>query len=321
MNNRVQKYLLSITAMISGLCLAVPGNAQAEEAVTTVMQASARAGIGYLGSASVRGVDSKLDGHFHRANIDFVKARGRDWRFGFGLQTLLVNADWSAPIPVAGNLITPYEKIDEFGLSAFGFYALNERWGVQSFGSLSFARGYQGTGIEAMSLSKTDTYNVGVLLTYAVNPQLRISAGVIAGTRLEQSDLFIPVFSVRYTANEHWTIRLFEASGIDNLDIAGVDYDVSGDGRLRVSGSVQWANYSVGLGTLRDATGRRVAVEDRAYRLLLGLTYTFPRGLFLQPYAGYDAHRTMRFMSDRVELADYRLRNGWLIGVNGGLRF
>lgn len=308
--------LTAVLAVASSTLMAQNTAVESDSHLTT-----ARVGLGYLSAASVRGTASEVDGHFMRANVDFTRMSGRDWRFGIGVQTILADLSWSAPIMVDGTAVVPFEKIDEFGISANGFYALNQRWGILGFGSIGFARGYQGSGIEAISLSRTDTYNVGALLAYSVNPRLRISGGFIGGTRLEQSDLFIPVFSVRYRANDHWTLRLFEASGIDNLDIAGVDYDVHGDRRIVVSGSVQWANYSIGLGTLNDFSGRNLALEDRAYRVLVGASYTTQRGLFVQPYVGHDVYRTMKFVNAGQTLENYRLRNGWIVGVNAGLRF
>ncbi len=282
-------------------------------------QMELKAGAGYSFPGSLRG-GAEVEGEYFSAKAEASHAQGRDWRATIGVGSLRWNADWSAPVDIGVAVERPFDRVEKIALDGSLSYRIDERLGAVGFGGIGWARARGSAALAPLARSKGDTYTLGAVVTYQARPDLTLSGGLLFATALEDSDLLIPVVAVRYRHDDHWTLRLFDASGIGNLDIFAVDYAPRGDASLRYSLSAQWANESYLLGRRPDG-GRRVAVEDRAYRLLAGATWEVGDGFFLQPYLGYDLYRKLKFLSAKETLASHRVRDGWVAGLNAGWRF
>jgi hypothetical protein len=314
-----------IALIVAGLILVGQGVNAIEEPVGPQglrWDYEARAGVGYYFPGKLKGTDAEVKGAFIRGSASATISQDRDFRATFGVDSTQWYANWSAPIQYGNANGEPFDRVEQVGVRGSVFYRLSEDFSLGGFGNISLAKGYSPQGLNSVKRTQGDTFTLGSVLIYQVNPQLSVSAGVMYSSQLEESNLLIPIFAVRYRHNPHWSFNLFDVSGIDNFDIFRADYDPSGDRKLVVSGSVQWANQSYIVGRfIEPGNNSRLAVEDRAYRLLLGATMNFDRGFYVQPYVGYDLYRKMKFISREQTLNSYRIRQGWVVGLNVGAKF
>lgn len=315
--------MIQSKVFISTACAILLGTSaiNAQPAVDDGWEWDATAGAGYYGKGSLRGTGSDVDGAFLNGEISASGTTANNWRISSSLSFARWEADFSEPINFGPATGRPFDLAEEFGVSASAFYRIDDKWSFGAFGDITWARAVGAPALSQPSWSQSDTQTIAMAAIYNWTQQLSLTFGVLYSSSLEDDDLLVPILGLRYRHSDALTLRVLDASGIFDLDLIAIDYQPVGEQDIHYSFSLQWANDDYRLGGLTDGSGRRVAVADEAFRLLASATWTVSDRLALTPYAGYDFRRDMEFISNEDTLADFRVRNSWILGIQAAFAF
>ncbi|GEM_PF-4912780 len=164
--------------------------------------ATASIGAAYNFAAEYDGADGEASVLYAGASVDVSHVVNDELRLSFGLQYLAAEwefDDFDGFIPGLDD-DDPFGTLHDVGLSVGAGYRFNDEW--SAFGSFGVNAAFE-DGAEL-----TDSITVSGVLgaAYQLNADVTLGFGVIAATRLEDTDIVLPTFAFNWQIDERWSL-------------------------------------------------------------------------------------------------------------------
>lgn len=210
--------------------------------------------------------------------------------------------DWSA---------TEYiSQSNSFGFNGIGNYKFQERepWGIFALSSLEWSA--------ERNASFSDGFNflVAVGPSYSPSRDLRLGLGIGILGQPDQALRYIPIPSIDWTINEHWSLRTFNG--------ATVTYDLHGDKQTRFDFSAQYNSNFIALNSPvpPGRTGNN-ALEEQEVILTGGVTHQFDNPFFIRAYIQGTVYREYELRANGNKYLSFRTDPSIGIGFQIGASF
>ncbi len=189
--------------------------------------------------------------------------------------------------------------VNGLGTSATAVFPVDGNWGMFVLGSAQTtadSRGSFGRGFE---------FSGGLGGSYQFSPELQVRAGVMVGSRLEDSLSVIPIIAIDWKITDR--LRLQTANG------ARLSYALTNDNTHSVEGSVSYNRQAFSTGP------NHVAISERWYAAGVGYTWRPRRDIFVRPFVEVQFDRRWSEMSNGVTLSSFKANTSLGGGLQGGI--
>ncbi|WOO40566.1 hypothetical protein [Rubellicoccus peritrichatus] len=205
---------------------------------------------------------------------------------------------------------SPFSKTNSFGLNGFGLHTFEKDrpWGV--FGLASLRWGAE----DNASLGEGFSFLGAVGPTYSFSKKLRIGAGLMVITQPQQATRYLPIVTLNWEINDHWSIRTFNG--------ATVTYDLNADKETRLDFTVQYETRDFVLKTQTSPTGitDEPAVAEESVIVVFGVTQKIGGPFFVRAYLEGNLFREFELRADgnkyQTIKSDPAIGLGFQVGAN-----
>lgn len=185
---------------------------------------------------------------------------------------------------------------NSFGLASTAIIPIEGKWGAFVIGSIETAadsRGSFGRGFE---------YSLGFGPSYQFSPDLQIRAGVMIGTRLEDSLQVLPIVAIDWRITQR--LRLQTANG------ARLSFALTEDNLHSLDAGISYNRESFSTGPAS------VAVSQRWFAGSFGYTWRPSAGFSIRPFVEMQFDRRWELLSGKVTQSSFKANTS----IGGGLQ-
>lgn len=233
--------------------------------------------------------------------INYSKTYGTTF-FRTGLTYEYSDYDWSNA--------SPFSKTNSFGLNGFVLHTFEKDrpWGVFGLTSLRWA------AEDGASLGDGFSFLGAVGPAYSFSKKLRIGAGLMVITQPQQATRYLPIVTLDWVINDHWSIRTFNG--------ATVTYDLNADKETRFDFTVQYETRDFSLTRQTSPTGitDEPAVAEESVIIAFGVTQKVGGPFFVRGYIEGNLFREFEFRADgnkyQTTKSDPSIGLGFQVGAN-----
>lgn len=205
---------------------------------------------------------------------------------------------------------SPFDKTNSFGLNGFALHTFekDEPWGV--FGLASFRWAAE----DDASISDGFSFLGAIGPAYSFSKDLRIGVGLMVITQPQQATHYLPIITLNWKINDHWSIRTFNG--------ATVTYDLNADEETRFDFTVQYETRDFSLKTQNAVIGLpgETAIAEESVVLIFGMTQKVGGPFFVRGYLEGVLLREFEFRADRNKYqtikSDPAIALGFQVGAN-----